>query len=54
LLVTLKPPASAIVTVNVYAPAALNVTVVFLAAFVPFAEKAGALAPVGMVVAAQV
>jgi hypothetical protein len=38
LLVTLKPPASVIVTVKVYAPAALKVAVLFFAAFVPLAE----------------
>jgi hypothetical protein len=38
LLVTLRPPMSVIVTVKVYAPAALKVAVLFFAAFVPLAE----------------
>jgi hypothetical protein len=52
-LVTLKPPASVIVAVKVYAPAALKVAVVFFAALVPFAENAGEDAPLGTVVAAH-
>ena len=54
LLVTVRPGTSAIVTVKVYAPALLNVAVVFFAAFVPLALKVGAVAPLGSVVAAQV
>ena len=47
LLVTSRPPGSLIVAVKVYVPAALNVTVLFLAALVPLALKVGAAAPVG-------
>jgi hypothetical protein len=54
LLVLVKPPASVIVTVKVYAPAMPKVAVVFFAAFVPLAEYVGAVAPVGTLVAAQV
>jgi hypothetical protein len=54
LLVTAVPFGSVIVTVNVYVPARVNVTEVFFAALVPFAENVGALAPLGTLVAAQV
>jgi hypothetical protein len=54
LLVAVTPPESAIVTVKVYAPAALKVAIVFFAAWVPFAENVGALDPLGSVVAAHV
>ena len=50
-LVAVSEP-SEIVTVNVYAPAAANVTVVAWAAWVPLAAKAGD-APAGAAVAAQ-
>ena len=46
-------PASLIVTVNVYAPAFVNVAVLFFAALVPLAEKL-ADPPLGTVVAAHV
>jgi hypothetical protein len=54
LLDAVFPPRSVIVAVSVYAPALLNVAVVFFEAFVPFTEKVGALAPLGTVVAAHV
>jgi hypothetical protein len=54
LLVTLWPPKSAIVTVRVYAPAALNVADVLFDALVPFGENVGFAAPAGAFVAAHV
>ena len=42
------PPGSAIVTVNPYVPALLKLAVVFLAALVPLALKAGSAAPAGL------
>ena len=47
LLVTERLPLSVIVAVKVYVPAALNVTVVFLAAFVPLRLNNGTAAPLG-------
>jgi hypothetical protein len=41
-----RPPASAIVAVNVYPPALANVATLLLAAFVPFTENATAAGPV--------
>ena len=40
-----RPPASAMVTENVYAPGAEKVAVVFLAALVPLAENAAVAGP---------
>lgn len=54
LLVIARLPASLMVTVKVYVPAALKVTVVFFEVFVAFALKIGAAAPLGIVVAAHV
>jgi hypothetical protein len=43
---TVRPPASVIVALNVYAPALANVATLLLAAFVPFTENATAAGPV--------
>jgi hypothetical protein len=43
---TVRPPASVIVAVNVYAPALANVATLLLAKFVPVAENATAAGPV--------
>ena len=48
LLVTERLPGSAIVTVKLYVPAALNVTVVFLAPLVPLALNVGSTAPLDL------
>ena len=54
LLVTVGPPASRIVTRNVYLPAWVKVAVLYRSAFVRFAEKIGVAALLGLLVTAQV
>jgi len=53
-LVVLKPAVSAMLTVNLYVPAAPSVAVVFLAALVALIENTGTEAPEGMAATAQV
>ena len=54
LLIAFNPPASAMLTVNTYVPAAEKVAVEAFAALVPLAENVGSAAPLGLLVTAHV